>query len=373
MQSTVRVRVEKDLIITVSRNLKGKGKIKVSLGQEVSPDDILGSSLFSPGFRTLNLSKSLSVDPSQIEKYLKKSLGEKVYKGELLAQRKTFLGGERTIVSPSDGILDFINSKTGEVRMTSLPKKEDLPSGFYGIVEGIDNGKGQIVIKTQASLVHGMFGSGKIRDGILRIVSKRDEFFTGSQVSQEYAEQILLGGSLVYKNAISAAISAGVNGIIAGGINAEDYKQIVGGRFNFPKKLDNDIGISIVICEGFGPVSLGWDIIDALKEYEEKFISIDGNRGIIYLPSFEGSSMAKIRSTNLKMANYDPSDYNTSQLKKGMAVRITGNSFLGEQGKIIALDKEQTLLPSGIKAYLATVETKKRKIKIPVDNIEIIV
>jgi len=53
-------------------------------------------------------------------------------------------------------------------------------------------------------------------------------------------------------------------------------------------------------------------------------------------------------------------------------VRIIGNSYLGEQGKVIALDQSLTLMLSNISSILATIETKRRKIKVPVVNLEII-
>jgi len=56
----------------------------------------------------------------------------------------------------------------------------------------------------------------------------------------------------------------------------------------------------------------------------------------------------------------------------GMRVRVVGNSYLGEQGKVLAIDQAETLLPSGIKAFLLTLETATRKIKVPVANCEVI-
>ncbi|MDP3758615.1 MAG: hypothetical protein Q8Q86_02755, partial [Candidatus Daviesbacteria bacterium] len=56
----VRMRVEKDVVTRVTRALKGKGKLNVSVGQQVTPPEIIGEARISSGFRTLNLSKLLS-------------------------------------------------------------------------------------------------------------------------------------------------------------------------------------------------------------------------------------------------------------------------------------------------------------------------
>lgn len=372
----LRVRVEKDVIVRVNRILKGKGEIFVSEGQEVSPSDIIGTSLVSPGFRTINLANLLSVPPNEVSKYLKRSLGQKIYKDELLAQRTTFLGRKKVVISPTDGILEFFNPKTGDLKLKFLPKKEDLPVAFYGIVEQVDKDKDKIVIKTQASILHGMFGTGKSREGILHIIGKRDELIIKALISPNYDGLILVGGSLLYKDAISAAISCGVSGIITGGINASDYRGMAGGKFIFPKKLDNDIGVSIVVCEGFGSIPIGEDIYEMLKSYNGKFVSMDGNRGVVMLPSFESKSMIKVRNTKLPVNDQSSQIHDLEnqmfELKIGLRVRIIGNSFLGQEGKIVALDKTETLLPSGIKTYLATVETKTRKLQVPFANCEVI-
>lgn len=370
----VRARVEKDVIVRISRRLSGKGKINIAPGMEVTPTDILGTSMLSSGFRTLNLAQILSAPASDVPKYLKVPLGKKIYKGELLAYKSGGLfWGKSVVVSPTDGILDFFNPKTGEVKLTLLPRKEDLICGSYGIVEKVEHEKGQIIIRTQASLVHGIFGSGRVREGILHVIGRRDQILgKPSFMPSIYHGQILVGGSLIFKEAISSCISAGITGIITGGMNAQDYKAMSAGRITFPKKLENDSGISIVVCEGFGSVPIGEDIFEILTKYQSKFAQIDGNTSTVVLPSFESKSMLRIRNTSLPDEDLRIKADSRVDLKKGMKVRCVGNSFLGEQGIVVAIDQIETRLPSQVSGLIATVETKRRKIRLPVANLEII-
>lgn len=374
-----RVRVEKDVVMRIRRNLRGKGQISVAVGQQVSPEEIIGSATISSGFRILNLAQILSVPPSQVGQYLVRKINQRIYKDELLAFKKGGLFSQKkVVVAPTDGIIDFLNEKTGELRMTFLPKKADLPAGVYGIVEHIDKQKGSVIIRTQVSSVHGMFGSGRSRDGILHILNKKDSLIDKSASLTKYDEHVLVGGSLFFKEAISASISVGVNGIISGGINAKDYKAMAGGHLNFPKKLDNDIGISIVILEGFGSIPIGDDIFKILSEYEGKFVSIDGNKSQILLPSFLSASIIKVRNTKLPPIQSegpiwdDEHQSSVYELKVGLRVRVVGNSYPAEQGKIIAIDNSPTLMPSRIRAYLITIEGARRKIQVPVANCEVI-
>jgi len=372
--------VEKDVVTRVTRVLRGKGVLNVRVGQQVLPEEIIGEATFSAGFRTLNLSSLLSVAPQDVEKLLVRNLGQRIYKGELLAFKKGWLfGSKKVVTAPTDGVLDFLNNKTGELKITFLSKKVSLPAGVYGIVEAVDHERGQAIIRTQVSRIYGMFGSGRSRNGTLHILSKNDDLITKSAILTEYEEHVLVGGSLFFKDTISAAISVGVCGIITGGIDAKDYRGMVGGRLVFPKKLDNDIGISIVVCEGFGSIPIGEDIFEILQSFEGKFVFIDGNKAAISLPSPLSSSLVKIKNTKLpelknldNSANIDRTE-EVSELKPGLKVRIAGNSYLGVQGKLLAVNESLTLLPSGTRDYLATVETARKKIQVPVANIEIIV
>lgn len=370
-----RLRVEKDIIVRLKRSLKGKGQFIVSKGQEVTPSEIIGSSFVSSGFRVLNLADLLSVPGVEAGKYLKRSLGQRIFKGELLAYKEGgFLKGKKEVISPTDGILDFFNPKTGELKMAFLPKKVDLPAGVYGVVEEIDGDRGQAVIRTQASLIYGIFGSGRSRDGILHLICKRDELLSKTLITTALGDQIIVGGGLVLKDAVSSAISSGVSGIISGGINAKDFRSMAAGRLIFPKKVENDIGTSVVVCEGFGSIPIAEDIYGILKNYDGKYVSIDGNLGIIYLPSFESSCMSKVKNTKLPEVLKE-TDWVEKwvDLKEGLNVRIIGNSYTGMIGKLLSFDQTETLLPSGIKTFMATVETRRVKIKVPVVNLEVMV
>lgn len=373
-----RLRYEKDIITTIARSLSGNGKFNVQIGQEVTPDEVIGTAVVSSGFRIINIAKLLGVSPSSVEKYLQKKIGQKIYKGELLASKGgSFLQQKKIITSPTDGVLDFINPLSGEVKMSFLPKRVDLPAGVFGVVEFIDNIHRQVLIRTQIIKIYGVFGTGRVRDGILRVLDRRNDLIDSSSVSDKDRDHVLVSRGLIYKSAISSAISEGVSGIITGGINTKDYRGMAGGSLTFPKKFNTDVGISMVVCEGFGLISIGQDIFDLLLQNDQKFVFIDGNNAIICLPNSSSDCMTKIRGT--KLPHKPEADIINPQLVTfgdtiniGAKARIIGTAFLGEQGKIIGIDKVATKLASGIWSNLVTIETVKRKIQVPIKNIELI-
>lgn len=374
-----RLRLQKNIISTIVRILPGKGKINVQMGQEVTPDEVIGTSTIPSGFRIINVTSLLEVGSSSIESYIKRQVGQRIYKGELLACKDGGLfKGKKVVTSPTDGIIDFINSRNGEVKISFLPKRINLPAGVFGVIGFVDHVHSKVLIKTQITKIYGVFGSGRNRDGYLHVLGSNQELIDSQSVSIKDAEHILVGRNLIYKEAISAAISSNVSGIITGGINTKDYRGMAGGYLAFPKKFDNDIGISVVVCEGFGSVPIGQDIFGLLTEYDQKFVFIDGNQATVSLPSDKSDCMIAIRKialpTNLEVDLGEPlvSEGNLEDIKLGAKVRVIGVTYLGEQGKIIAIDKLKTRLASGVLSQLVTLETKSRKIQIPINNIEII-
>lgn len=374
--ASYRLRVEKQVVSRVARILRGKGTLNANVGQIVSPEEIIGNAIISAGFRTLNLSTLLSVPPEEIPKYLVKKLGQRIYKGELLAYKKGGLfAGKKIVTAPTDGVLDFLNNQTGELKIAFLPKKVSLPAGVYGVVEMVDKLAGQVIIRTEVSKVYGILGSGRVRDGILHILNTKQDLVQRGAFLHKFDGHILVGENLFFEDMISASLSLGVNGIITGGINAEDYRKIAGGRLVFPRKLDNDIGIGVIVTEGFGGVKISDDVFEIFQEYEGKFVFINGNKALIILPSYTSHSLVKVKNTKLPLLQnegLDNSFRDSVELKIGLKVRIVGNSYLGEQGKITAIDDTLTLLPSGIKSYIITVETSRRKLQVPVANLEVI-
>lgn len=372
-----RNRVSKDIVTRVKRRLAGKGQLDVRIGQEVSPDDRIGHSIYPSGFRNINLAEHLAVTPKEARDLLQRPLGQRIYKGELLAFKKGgVLSAKKIITSPTDGILDSFDEKKGELRIVFYPKALDLPAAVFGVVEMVDHLKGEVIIKTQVTEILSLFGSGKIREGIIKIIGTRGDLIDKNLITRDCADYILVGGALIYKDAIMGAVETKVRGIITGGINSRDYMAMSGGRLKPGKSLRTDIGVSILVTEGFGSVPIGEDIYEVLKKFNDQFAIIEGNQGALILPSFESGSMDKIKRAALPPLSEDLVEGRDQvvaiELNLGQVVRVLSQPFLGEQGTVESIDKTLSLLPSQILTYMVTIVTQKRKIRVPYTNLEII-
>lgn len=371
-----RLRVRPDGVVHVRRELpSGNTKVNIAVGQEVSPGDVLGEGHTVAGFRTINLAHDLNVKPPEVLSYLACGIGKTIFEGELLAVKKEFYGfKKRIITSPVDGVIDYFDSQKGDLRIRLIPKSVKTVSGVYGIVDFIDEANGTVFVRTAATLVYGVLSSGKQREGFLRVLGSSETLVSSPQIIENMSGQIIVGGSIVFKEALEKAVGLGVAGIITGGINARDYKGIAGGSWNFKEKSFSDVGITVFATEGFGAAPIGEDIFPFLKNYDGKFVILDGRNAVLILPSQNQNSMIYIRKTVLPVKSEPASRFEIEleQLKVGSRVRIVSGLRLGQQGKVVAIDRSLSRLISGIMTYMIMVETSREKIKMPYTNVEII-
>lgn len=376
LMANYRVRLIRDQVVHIKRSLpRGGVKIDVRVGQEVMPGDILGEGMAPAGFRTIYLAKELGVDPHLAQNYLKRHLGQTIYQGELLASREGFWSfGKKNILAPTDGIIDLYDPRTGNLKIKHLPKKIPVASGVYGTVDKVDHEAGIVLLRSVASIIYGVLGSGKERGGLLKIRGSAADWIGARQISQEMKGHILVGGGTIFLDALEKAVNIGLAGLISGGINARDYKSMADGGWNQPQKHWSDVGLSLLVTEGFGSIPIGEDIFQLLLKHQEKYALLDGNRARLILPSSSPDCMMYIRRTRLPPGiEVEPEpEVNLTPLKAGSTVRVVAGSDLGVQGKVEAVDQVATYLPSGIMTFLVSVATRSRKIRVPYLNLEII-
>ncbi len=281
-QLNYRPRVVADRCVRVTRKIKGTGTLTVAKNQEVSPHDILGSSLIQPGFTVINIAKELHSSPADALKVLQKTAGVPIYKGELLAKKKG-LFKSYSVLSPTDCMIEKINPATGELTLKMLPKQLPLLSGVFGIVDDVNTLTGEVYIKTMATQIVGLFGSGRERGGFLRVIGNKSALLDASQINLNFKGDIVVGGGLIFGMALKKAMECQLDGLISGGVNMDDYLSIAGSLYE-SHKSHSDIGLSLLATEGFGPMGIGEDIYQALKKHEGKFVFIDGFNSHLTLP-----------------------------------------------------------------------------------------
>ena len=367
-----RVRIKPNICTLVKRKLKGPGSLTAIKSTEVSPHDILGHYKLMLGFTMVDLAKELNVSPLEVPRFLQKAVGQTIFKGELLAFKKGLLGKSQ-IIAPTDGILETLDQKTGVATFRLLPKDASLTAGVFGVVQEVDHQKGEVIIKTMMTEVYGIYGTGNEKEGFINVISGQGELLNKGAINEAHRGQILIAGSLILEAVIRKAMSVAVAGIVCGGLNMDDYLAMVG-SFSSEKRINSDIGISIVATEGFGVIPMGDDLQELFKRYAGKFALIKGNFGQILLPSDDPNSILSCRKVELPLFEALPEKEQLSmgEIKIGTKVRLITPPFMGSQGEVEAIDESPTKLESGISTYLITVATNKRKIRAASSNVELI-
>jgi len=363
----VRKRVDEGRRQLVKRSLEAPGKIMVKRGEKVEASDVIAEGALTSGFRSLPLAEILGVKAKDGIRFLLKKEGERVYPGEIIAKRQRLFGlSKRTVTSPIEGTFQGYDSESGILRLEFLPQVQRLVAACEGEVEDVPDRK-TVVLSCFVSEIYGISGSGRTREGVLKVLAQKDDFLLPSVIDETCSGAIIVGGALVSRAALSKAMAVGVLGIVAGGIHARDFFEI-GGASISPFWTSSDIGLTLVLTEGFGRQAMSDEIFSHLAENNDKFVLIDGDKAVLTIP--QASIPKKIP---LEKKNERVTGLAEREIGIGDRVRIIDYDYLGLEGTIKNIGQEAKTILGGLGTYMVEIETKKGKIVVPYQNIEIIV
>jgi hypothetical protein len=167
---------------------------------------------------------------------------------------------------------------------------------------------------------------------------------------------VLVGGSRVTLAAIEKAREAGAKGIIAGGFDDQDVKKILGYDLGVAITGHEDMGITLVVTEGFGDIGMARRTFEVLKSNEGLLASINGATQIragvirpeIVIPKLDKERPSPEAAEEISLG-----------LQKGSRVRIIREPNFGKLGHV-------TELPPELQAMEC--ETKVRVLKVKLDS-----
>ena len=346
---TTRIQNQKRLVL--GRYFPGKGRAAVKVGQIVTDTEIIAHCEISAGQRLIKIAHELGVRGKEVHKYLIRKIGDRIYEGEIIARKKGMLGvGKKEIKTPVDGVITEIDER-GDVILKFLPKPVRLLAGANGQIKEITDAK--ISINTIGASIHGFVSLGKDREGMISVIGGPKEFIIPSKISSDAKGKILVGGALLEKSALEKAVTLGVEGVITGGMNFRDFDILGGGQ---------DIGISIIVTEGFGSAPMGDDIWNFFSKNQGRLGFILGNENQIAIPDISGNAQARgqLSGTNWR------------ELKINDKVRYLRKESSDLSGVVKELPGNQ-ILNSGILTEVARVSFNSgQDMLLPASNLEII-
>lgn len=344
----------------VNRSIYGRGKSKVKKGDKVVPETIVLEGETPGGFRSIVASQILGVKGKELILYLLKQVGDKVQKGDRLAFKKSLGFIKKEVLSPIPGVIREMDLKNGIISVQLLPEFDRVTAGCWG--EVLEVGETSVKIKTAATEIYGVAGAGRLRQGVIKVVSQRDEFLISQKINEGQASKIIVGGSLIVRDAFAKALALGVSGIIAGGMHAFEFVS-AGGKI-LEELKSSDVGLTVVLTEGFGPAPIPVEIFEVLKRNDGRLAVINGEENKLTIP-LQTDKKLQASLADLTQAQ--------RALAIGDNVRIIGSHQLGFVGQLTNIAKKSERLPNGLEAVLATVKSAQQETRVPVQNLEIIV
>jgi len=360
------LKVAKYTKIIKERKLPIKGNVLVKEGDFVKSEDIVAKTEIPGNVVIINVAGLLGINPNEIKKYLTKSEGEHIKKGEYLAISKILFGLiKNPIVSPIEGYVENISEITGQVILREPPIPIQINAYIDGKVIKVIKDEG-VEIETYGAFIQGIFGIGGERIGKIRVaVNNPEDELKIENLLEDETGNIIIGGSYASVDVIKEVIKRNAYGLVIGGIDDYVIKEILGYDIGVAITGNENINTTIIITEGFGKIPIAKRTFELLKSLNGYKASINGatqiragvTRPEIIVPLKEG---------------YETESSDDGTLKIGKLVRIIRSPYFGLIGKVIELPIEPVNIETESKARILKVQVDGKIISVPRANVELI-
>ena len=353
------------------RKLPLPGDVLAKEGDRVKAETIVARTELPGNVQTVNAANLLGVLPEDVEECLTKPVGSKVEKGEVFAESKSFFGLFRSKChAPVKGTVESVSKVTGQVLLREQPIPVEVDAYVDGTVVEVHPRSG-VTVETQGTFIQGIFGVGGETCGTLHVaVKSASDPLDERSLDEGCKGKIVVGGSYVTAGTLKKAIALGVKAVVVGGFDDHDLRELLGYDLGVAITGSEELGITLIVTEGFGSIPMAGRTFELLKSCEGKRVSVSGATQIragvmrpeIVAPSVNG---AAARSGEESSAE--------GGLKPGDMVRVIRQPYFGRIGKVTALPPE--LMPLETEAKVRVLEVdfgKDGRTLLPRANVEMI-
>ena len=367
------LKVTKGTTIQKERRLPLQGEVLVEAGTTVQAEDVVAKADLPGNVQLLNVANLLSVPAEEVIEYMLKPIGEAITKDEIIATTKGLFGLFKSQArSPIDGTIEAVSDVTGQVILREPPIPVEVKAYTNGTVTEVVPNEG-VTVETYGTYIQGIFGVGGETVGNLAVaVAAPSDELVAEQILPEHRGNILVGGSLVTTDAIQKAIQQGVKGIIAGGIDDADLRELLGYELGVAITGSEEIGITLVITEGFGRIAMAEQTFALLKARAGMKTSINGATQIragVVRPEILIPIVPEVAETASEAADGAAEGI----LEVGSSVRIIREPYFGKLGRVTELPVELQNLETEARVRVLRVELKDgQQTILPRANVEAI-
>ncbi|MFC1887478.1 hypothetical protein ACFLYK_01570 [Candidatus Cloacimonadota bacterium] len=362
--------VTENIVLRKDRILPLKGTVLVKKGDKVKAEDVVAETLLPGKVLPFNLANRLGVPVNLINEYTKVKEGDILHKGQVLAESKGFLGlFKSTVKSPIDGEVENISRITGQLLLREPRIPVQITAFIDGLVVDVIENEG-VIIENKSAYVQGIFGiGGETVGSLMMLATGSDDVVTVDKINDSCKDKIIVVGSLVTYDVIKKSQQVGVKGIITGGIDDRDLKQLLGYNIGVAITGHENIGLTIVTTEGFGKIKMADKTFDLLKKFDGNKTSIHGKTQIragvmrpeIIIPLEFSEDELQVKESKM------------SELEIGTTIRVIRQPNFGIIGKVTGLPEELTAVESETLVRILEAELENGdKVTLPRANVEVI-
>ncbi len=364
--------VAADTVVRKVRRLPLKGQVLVAVGREVRAEDVVAETSLPGEVRPINAVGQLGITPDELSGILLKREGDPVAANEPFARTKGLFGMFKSEVrSPIEGTIESISDVTGQVIIRGTPTALRKTAYVRGRIVDVQPEE-SATVESRGTFVQGIFGIGGEAHGELALaVDSPDATLESAHLTPEHAGKIVVGGALVSADAVKTAIELGVSGIVTGGLNDADLRNFLGYELGVAITGEEQLGVTIMVTEGFGPIRMAEATFDLLRQRAGLFASLNGatqiRAGVIrpeLIVPLEHDRQAAAAGT-------DGDDGNVLQI--GTYLRAIRDPFFGRIGRCVNLPVELQKLSSETRVRVLEVEFEDgQRATLPRANVELI-
>ncbi len=363
------LKVKRSMTVDKMRRLPIFGEVLVDAGATVEHDTVVARTEISGDPEIVKVAMKLGVEAEDVPRYMKVKIGDAVEEDGQLAYYSALFGLiKKEVTSPIAGTIESISEITGQVIVRGKPVPVEIDSYIPGKVVNVLPREG-VVIETIAAFIQGIFGIGGESYGRIRVaVESSEDDLTADLIKPEDKGAVLIGGSMITMKALRKAVEFGVACIVVGGVRHDDLTSFIGTEIGVAITGHEDVGITLIVMEGFGKMRMSQRTFDLLKSFEGYYASVNGATQIR-----AGVLRPEIIIPHEITSRGSSEDELSAGMVPGTPVRIIRQPYFGAIGTVVRLPVELQQLESESYVRVLDVELEDGTVvTVPRANVEII-
>lgn len=337
--------------IVRERSLPVAGKVNARMNQRVNPTDVIAEASFAREHVLLDVARTFGVSTTAADKMIKVNEGDRLAQGALVAESGGMIS--RSIRAPRPGRVMVAGG--GQVLMEVGDARIELKAGLPGTVIQVLSDRG-VVIRTAGALVQGVWGNGRIDNGLMRVLlEKPDDVLAAERLDVSMRGSVILGGHVRDVETLRAAAELTVRGLIISSMMSPLIQAAY--QMRYP----------ILVLDGFGAMPMNSAAFNLLTTNKEREVTVNAE----HFDRYSGNRPEVIIPLPVTGEPDEPNDFETFAV--GLKVRMRRPPHAGMIGAISNLPAGLSVLQSGLRAPAADVKLENgESVTVPLVNLEVV-